>query len=149
MDEQGIDELSEIKILTDSEIEGLCKVVRRPGGTIPNPNTAVAGQPATVYASGENLAAVRVLRDLKQYEKDHVDPITEPTVDTKDWSATMEAIEEWLRGHLGVNKVPLAYVVRKEMEGPASADDPSAEYETVIDEMIAVHLSRLQCWGPS
>eukprot|EP00978_Attheya_sp_CCMP212_P018789 scaffold51883_cov58-Attheya_sp.AAC.1 len=49
----------------------------------------------------------------------------------------MEAIEEWLRGHLGVNKVPLAYVVRKEMEVPASADDPSAEYETVIDEMIA------------
>eukprot|EP00978_Attheya_sp_CCMP212_P030444 scaffold112006_cov46-Attheya_sp.AAC.1 len=52
-DEQGIDEMSEIKILTDSEIEGLCKVVRRPGGTIPNPNAAVAGQPATVYASGE------------------------------------------------------------------------------------------------
>eukprot|EP00978_Attheya_sp_CCMP212_P044355 scaffold307752_cov47-Attheya_sp.AAC.2 len=50
----------------------------------------------------------------------------------------MEAIEEWLRGHLGVNKVPLAYVVRKEMEVPASADGPSAEYEeTVIDEMIA------------
>eukprot|EP00978_Attheya_sp_CCMP212_P027943 scaffold94968_cov61-Attheya_sp.AAC.3 len=171
-DKQGIDELSEIKILTDSsEIEGLCKVVRRPGGTIPNPNAAVTGQPATVYASGESIsmiaesnlklasyylrhqerigrtvityahvdsAAIRVLRDLKQYEKDHVDPITEPTVDTKDWSATMEAIEEWLRGgHLGVNKVPLAHIVRKEMEVPASVDDPSAEYETVFDEMIA------------
>jgi hypothetical protein len=49
----------------------------------------------------------------------------------------MEAIEEWLRGHLGVNKVPLAYVVRKEKEVPASADDPSGNYETVIDEMIA------------
>eukprot|EP00978_Attheya_sp_CCMP212_P044354 scaffold307752_cov47-Attheya_sp.AAC.1 len=101
-DEQGIDELSEIKILTDSEIEGLCKVVRRPVGMIPNPNATVAGQPATVYASGESismlaesnlklasyylrhqerigrtvtyadvdLAADRVLRDLKQYEKE-------------------------------------------------------------------------------
>jgi hypothetical protein len=85
-----------------------------------------------------DLANVRNLRDLKQYEKDHVDPTTEPTIDTKDWLATMEAIEEWLRvGHLGVNKVPLAYVVRKEKDGPASAGDPSANYKTVIDEMIA------------
>eukprot|EP00978_Attheya_sp_CCMP212_P025810 scaffold83821_cov30-Attheya_sp.AAC.1 len=42
-DEQGIDEMSEIKILTDSEIEGLCKVVRRPGGTIPNPKCRLIG----------------------------------------------------------------------------------------------------------
>jgi hypothetical protein len=169
VDQQGIDELSEIKILRDSEIEGLCKVVRRPGGSIVNPNAATAGQPATIYATGESISmiaesnlklasfylrhqerigrtadyadvtldSVRSLRDLRQYEKDHVDPTTEPTIDTKDWSATMEAIEEWLRGHLGVNKVPLAYVVRKEKEVPASADDPSGNYETVIDEMIA------------
>eukprot|EP00978_Attheya_sp_CCMP212_P004879 scaffold10702_cov33-Attheya_sp.AAC.1 len=169
-DEQGIDELSDYKILTDSEIEGICKVVRRPGGTIPNPNAGDTGQPAIITAPGESvsmiaesnlklascylrhqericrrvtyadvdLAPVRILRDLKQYEKDNVDLITEPTVDTtKDWLATMEAIEEWLRGHLAVNKVPRAYVVRKEMEVPASADDPSADYEMVIDEMIA------------
>jgi hypothetical protein len=106
IDQQGIDELSEIKILTDSEIEGLCKVVKRPGGTIPNPNAAAAGQPATITASGESISmmaesnlklasyflrhqerigrtvdyadvdldSVRLLRDLKQYEKDHVDP---------------------------------------------------------------------------
>jgi hypothetical protein len=167
--QQGIDELAEIKILTDSEIEGLCKVVRRPGGSVPNPNAATAGQPATITASGESISmiaesnlklasyylrhqerigrvvdyaaitldSVRILRDLKQYEKDHVDPTVEPTIDTKDWSATMDAIVEWLRGHLGVNKVPLAYVVRKEQEVPASADDPSTNYETVADEMIA------------
>eukprot|EP00978_Attheya_sp_CCMP212_P030280 scaffold110730_cov59-Attheya_sp.AAC.3 len=152
-------------IITDEQgIDGL-----RPGGMIPNPIAAAAGQPAAVYATGESismiaesnlklasyylrhqerigrtvtytgvdLATVRVLHDLKQYEKDHVDPVTEPTVGTKDWSATIEAIEEWLRGHLSVNKVPLAYVVRKEMGVPASADDPSADYKTVIDEMIA------------
>eukprot|EP00978_Attheya_sp_CCMP212_P037961 scaffold183518_cov25-Attheya_sp.AAC.2 len=49
----------------------------------------------------------------------------------------MEGLEEWLRGHLGVNKVPLSYVVRREKEVEASANDPSANYDTVIDEMIA------------
>eukprot|EP00978_Attheya_sp_CCMP212_P049525 scaffold676481_cov47-Attheya_sp.AAC.1 len=111
-DEQGVDELSEIKILTDDEIASLCcKVVRRQGGAVPNPNAHVAGQPATYTARGESVSMiaesnlnVRNLRDLKQYEKDHVDPTTEPTIDIKDWSSTMEGIKEWLRGHLGVNK---------------------------------------------
>jgi ribosomal protein S13 len=58
-DQQGIDELSEIKILTDSEIECLCKVVRHPGGTIVvNPNAATTGQPATLYASGESISMI-------------------------------------------------------------------------------------------
>ena len=36
--ERGLDSLDEIKLLTDDEIESLCKVVRRPGGTVPGPN---------------------------------------------------------------------------------------------------------------
>ena len=34
---QGLDTLSKCSILTDDEVENLCKVVCRPGGTIPNP----------------------------------------------------------------------------------------------------------------
>eukprot|EP00978_Attheya_sp_CCMP212_P048983 scaffold599524_cov63-Attheya_sp.AAC.3 len=171
--QQGIDQLSEIKILTDSEIEGLCKVGRHPGGgMIPNPNAGDAVRatctnhgarresiPMIVESTNLKLASyylhhqerightadyadmdrinVRNLRDLNQYKMDHVDPTTEPTIDTKDWSATIEVIEEWLCGHLSVNKVPHTYVVRKEKDVPARADDPSANYETVIDEMIA------------
>ena len=41
---QGIDEIEELRILTDEEVENLCKNVRRPGGTIPNPQ-AGQGQP--------------------------------------------------------------------------------------------------------
>ena len=33
VDEQGLDSLNEIRLLTDDEIESLCKVVRRPGGS--------------------------------------------------------------------------------------------------------------------
>eukprot|EP00978_Attheya_sp_CCMP212_P033950 scaffold139870_cov31-Attheya_sp.AAC.2 len=125
-DEQGVDELSEIDILTDDEITSLYKVVMHPGGAVPNPNAHVAGQPAMYTARGESVSmiaesnqklasyylrhqerisrtvayadvtldSVRNLRDLKQYEKDHVDPTTEPTIDIKDWSATIEGIEE-------------------------------------------------------
>ena len=36
--DQGLDTLDELKVLTNDEIEILCKVVPRPGGTVPNPN---------------------------------------------------------------------------------------------------------------
>jgi ribosomal protein S13 len=34
VEEQGIDSLEEVKLLTDDEIESLCEVIRRPGGTM-------------------------------------------------------------------------------------------------------------------
>ena len=34
VEEQGMDDLQEIKLLSDDEIESLIKVIRRPGGTI-------------------------------------------------------------------------------------------------------------------
>ena len=43
VEEQGMDNLDEIRLLTDDEIESLCKVIRRPGGTIPPPAGAAAG----------------------------------------------------------------------------------------------------------
>ena len=50
--DQGIDSMEELKTLKDSEVKDLCDVVRKPGGTIPNPNAAVAGQPATIRDPG-------------------------------------------------------------------------------------------------
>ena len=35
VEEQGIDNLEEVKLLTDDDIENLCKVIRRPGGNLP------------------------------------------------------------------------------------------------------------------
>ena len=51
-DDQEMDTLDELKVLTNDEIESLCKVVRSPGGTIPNPNTGDTGQPATMSKPG-------------------------------------------------------------------------------------------------
>jgi len=47
--EQGIDEMAEFKILTDKQIENICKVIHRPGGMIPNPAVIdMAAPPAGV-----------------------------------------------------------------------------------------------------
>jgi hypothetical protein len=43
VEEQGIDTIEEIRLLTDSEIVSLCKVIRRPGGTLPPPAEASRG----------------------------------------------------------------------------------------------------------
>ena len=51
-DEQGLEKLDELKVLTNDDIESLCKVVRRPGGTVPNPNARDPGQPATLSNPG-------------------------------------------------------------------------------------------------
>ena len=42
-------------MLTNDEIESLCKVVRCPGGTVPNPNAGDPGQPATMSNPGEKV----------------------------------------------------------------------------------------------
>jgi hypothetical protein len=47
-DAQGLDTLEEFTNLTDTEVENLCKVIRRPGGTVPNPQAGAARQPPTI-----------------------------------------------------------------------------------------------------
>ena len=53
--DQGPDTLDELKVLTNDEIESLCKVVWRPGGTVPNPSTGDPGKPATLSNPGEQV----------------------------------------------------------------------------------------------
>ena len=88
----GIDSMEEIKILTDKEIDNLCKVMRRPGGI--NPITNVSNLGFQVSLRAENnlklasffikyetrtgrvavtndiiLDRVRLLREFKYIEK--------------------------------------------------------------------------------
>ena len=63
VDDQGIASIEELGLLTDDEVEGLCKTIRRPGGTVagqgqaappvPNPGVAVSLRAET----NMNLAA--------------------------------------------------------------------------------------------
>ena len=54
-DDQGLETLDEMKVLTNDEIESLCKLVRRPGGTVRNPNYGDPGKPATLSNPGEQV----------------------------------------------------------------------------------------------
>ena len=90
----------------------------------------------TVAAAGNDRDAVRALKDYKLWEETHED-VEAPEINPRDWPRTIEAIEEWLRGHLGVTKIPLAYVVREEIEVLPEADDPEANYTSKQDHLIA------------
>ena len=48
----GMDTIEAFENLTDEQVEDLVKSVRRPGGTIPNPNANVAGQPPEITNPG-------------------------------------------------------------------------------------------------
>jgi hypothetical protein len=163
VDEQGMDTLAEIQLLTDDEIENLCKVVRQPGGTIPGPNAGDApvnnpGTPVNLRAENHlkllafllrhqdrvsrdtnvanvTLDTIRTVRELRDFESSYKAPNDPPSINSKDSSKTMESIHEYLRCFLGDRKIPLAYVVRKDEDIPA--DDPAAGYSTVQEAMIA------------
>ncbi|KAI2510107.1 hypothetical protein MHU86_4274 [Fragilaria crotonensis] len=167
VEEQGIDTLEEVLLLSDEEIESLCKVIRRPGGMIPAaepgaPPVANPGVNVTQRAEGHlklmafylrhqarvsrvvlapqiTLNSIRMVRDLRELESTYKAPTDTslPTINAKDWPKTMETIEEYLRSYLGERKIPLAYVVRKTVEVPDAANDPSINYPTIQDEMIA------------
>ena len=166
VEDQGIDSLEEIRLMTDDKIESLCKIVRRPGGTIPVVGAA-AGAPAvqnnpgvSVNQRAENhlkltsfflrhkvrvsrnvipaditFVNIRTVRELREFESTYKVPTETPTINAKDWSKTMESIEEYLRSYLGERKIPLAYVIRKNEDVPGAGGD--AAYPTVQHEMIA------------
>ena len=149
---QQIDSVEELGLLEDEAVYNLCKVTRKPGGTITN-NAAVVGAPANISDPGtqvslraENnlkltaywlrhrvrtsrattaaditLVNIRTVRELLKTEKANVNPVP-PVIDDRDWPKTMEAIREWLRTYLGESGIPLAYVIRDEVDIPAGPD---------------------------
>ncbi|KAI2504041.1 hypothetical protein MHU86_10403 [Fragilaria crotonensis] len=164
VEEQGIDSLDEIRLLSDDEITNLGKLLRRPGGTVPG--AAGAGGPAvpnpgiqvnaraetnlkllafylrhklrtsrTVAPAAVTLESIRSIRELRDFEATYKPSDDVPTINAKDWPKTMESILEYLRSYLGDKKIPLAYVVRKDENVPEM--DPDGGYATVQDEMIA------------
>ena len=122
VDVQGIDSLEELRILSDSDVENLCKVVRRPGGTlvdadgeeVPNRGISVSlraennaklaafwlrhreriSRP-TVHADVQ-LAAVRLMIPIRESKKAYEPDETLPKINAKDWPKTLDAILEYL-----------------------------------------------------
>ena len=162
-DVQDIDTPEELQFMTDSEVERLVKALRRPGGTIPDPNDPNNDIPdpgvnvslraetnlklACYYlrhqvrisrpliAGNITLANVRALRELRDSEEKHDDPDEVPTIDSRNWPKTFEAIDEYYRNVLGETGIPLSYVIRRTEAVPPAAADPPDNYTTPIMEM--------------
>jgi hypothetical protein len=62
------------------------------------------------------LTVVRRLRSTKEYEENFKVTAEQPISNEKDWPRTMEAIREFFGSVLGETGVPLAYVVRENVE---------------------------------
>ena len=58
--DQGLDTLDELKVLTNDKIEILFKVVRRPRGTVPNPNAGIQGNQLRCQTLGSKSRCERI-----------------------------------------------------------------------------------------
>ena len=172
--DEGFDSFSAFAVFLDTDIHYLCTSLRKPGGTIQDPGNSsktISNPGSTVRHTTEmrlkftcraakyyvnvgrtpsatNLAwtFVKQFRLLDDIIEKHQDPqdlqAISPSLPIVKW---VEHFEEYLRGVLGVDDIPLTYVVRKEQYIPALADDPiitggapySTSYTSFFDEMIA------------
>ena len=80
---------------------------------------------------------VRLLRELKESKNEHKDHVVSLVIDAKNWPKTIESLEKYLRGDIGVKGVPLSYVVRsKEVVAPFF-DEPKTSFLSAEYEMVA------------
>ena len=158
VDTQGFDTAEDFAMLSDDEATNLCKVTRRPGGlnnqNNPNPGLSVSlkaennlklmcyyyrfrqrtSRPLTI-----NLATTDTIRKYisrKRVEYEHEDP-SPPELNFKNWTRTVDIIEDYLRNCLGTTKIPLAYIIRENVAVPDDNTDPADNYPNYIDELIA------------
>jgi hypothetical protein len=81
------------------------------------------------------LTVVRRLRSTEEYEENFKVTAEQPIGNEKNRPRTMEAIRELFGSVLGETGVPLAYVVRENVEIPPGTEPPEG-YITVAEEMI-------------
>jgi len=140
IDSQGIDTFKQLKILEDKDVVSLGKVVRKMGSTSGINISLRADTIKLIYYKLKyqartsrvpypnliTLDGIRALRPFKLWEVDHKD-MTPPTIFLKYCSRTIQGRVEYLKGCLGVTKIPLAYVVREALH---VLSDPPGGYST-------------------
>lgn len=158
---QQIDNTVEFGLLSDSEVSSLCKVVRRPGGADANGDAAVGTMISlraennlklacghiryhqnvsrTITPVDITLPNVRSIREHLKWEEKHEDA-DQPKIDVgpkTNWPKLIETLIEYFKACNGSTGIPLAYVIRPNVEVPAELDDPADNYLTRQEELIA------------
>jgi hypothetical protein len=168
VDEQGYDSLTALAELTDHTCADLVTLIRRPGGTIPNPtdgqpplpNPGIkvghraltnlklgafiarhlirTSRPLDSPATALTPANIAIFSGLKQAEDAYTDPPAIPILTKIDRIRShIEDIDAQLLKTSGMAKTPLAYVVRNDVNVLPHNTDPSGDYNTVQEEMVA------------
>ncbi len=165
---EGIDSFDALADFSDDDIKTVCNSVRKPGGVLVMPNGNVAPNPginipaicetrlvlaaygAKLYnligrpIDGNTLSAAR-LRELRRHRETVAgteDADTLPTISRNfGIMKALDAIPNIFRQMLGVHKVPLSYVIRKDATpGPIQPLDVNVPWSTshtnVMDELI-------------
>ena len=72
------------------------------------------------------LADVKRLKTQELLERNHKDPTIMPTIDFENWPKMMDSLDQWVKGHCGLDDSLLGYVIRKPSDifPPAAVDDP-------------------------
>jgi hypothetical protein len=162
-DGQNLRSLASFRELDDSNVDELIKAVRKPGGTIAGDNgnqIQDPGFPVSVSAANNlklmcyylrnkqktsrsvaaaeiTVEAVQALGNRRKWEKEHDDAKPPELKFGKNWTRTIDIIENYLRECLGTTKIPLSYIIRDDQIPPAAATDLADSYSDITDEMAA------------
>ena len=118
IDGQGVFTIDDIDQLNEKSVEGLCRVLRRLGGTtgiVSNPGVAVsamadANLQGMIYYTNHfksigctckhahvDLSKVRTMYHHREIEESHKDPEVIPNIDPREWTKTLLTVEEYIR----------------------------------------------------
>ena len=146
---QGLDSIDTMADVSDEVISNMCKILRRdeavPVSAMAEDSLKLGCFVARHYRrisrnltpNGLTRNLINNYRDLKAEEDAYETPDNNVEIDRKDWAKTMDAMKDYLSIRLGRTKIPLAYIIRNNVDVPAAAGDPQDNYDTHQDEMIA------------
>ena len=101
--DQGIDTIEELRRLKDSDVDELCKAMRRPGGYVANPNAGQDGQPPLIANPG-HAVNLRTQNNIKFAAywlrlREKTSRPTTPQDITVNSVRSIEALREWELNH--------------------------------------------------
>ena len=146
---QGLDSIDTMADVSDEVMSNMCKILRRdeavPVSAMAEDNLKLGCFVArhyrrisrTLMPAALTRDLINNYRDLKAEEDAYETPDNNVEIDNKDWAKTMDAMRDYFGIRLGRTKIPLAYIIRNEVDVPAEAGDPQNDYDTHQDEMIA------------
>jgi hypothetical protein len=143
--DQAHNSLDELSLLTDDEVDGLCKSLRSPGGLIPGPPAIAGGVAGPLGPNPGIFVPTRAQNNLKllayylrfqqrtsmtpivaqitminiralRAQRDQDTDPDAPVIDGEDWPKILETLRKYLGACLGGTDPPLAYVVRRSLD---------------------------------